>query len=36
MIQLPASAPSPIASASAEGLSLIRPIGLGIVLRLTD
>lgn len=36
MIQLPANTPSPVASASTEGLSLIRPVGLGIVLRLTD
>jgi hypothetical protein len=36
MIQLPASTPSPVASVSTGELTLIRPIGLGIVLRLID
>jgi hypothetical protein len=36
MIPLPASTPLPVASASTGGLSLIRLLVLGIVLRLTD
>lgn len=36
MIQFPASTPLPVASTTTGNLSLIRPVGLGIVLRLID
>lgn len=36
MIPFSASTPLPVASATTGKLSLIRPVGLGIVLRLID